>query len=96
MMTPDDVRKVRAELGLSVAEFALLLGVDIKQVQWWETGHKRGRPFVCNGTGEAAIRYGVLAFLMCRHFAVSETLTPRDRAYGLLLEALPERLREKV
>lgn len=38
---PDDVRKIRAGLGLSQSEFALLIGVSVATLQNWEQGRRR-------------------------------------------------------
>lgn len=39
-MTPDQVRGVRRELGLSQAAFAELIGVSPRAVKYWESGQR--------------------------------------------------------
>ena len=38
---PDDIRVIRAKLGLSQAEFALLFGVSVATLQNWEQGRRQ-------------------------------------------------------
>jgi putative transcriptional regulator len=38
---PDDIRGIRNRLGLSQAEFALLIGVSVATLQNWEQGRRR-------------------------------------------------------
>ena len=38
---PDDVRGIRAKLGLSQSEFALLIGVSVATLQNWEQGRRQ-------------------------------------------------------
>ena len=38
---PDDIRGIRAKLGLSQAEFALLIGVSVATLQNWEQGRRQ-------------------------------------------------------
>ena len=37
---PDDIRKIRARLGLSQSEFALMIGVSVATLQNWEQGRR--------------------------------------------------------
>ena len=37
---PDDIRGIRAKLGLSQSEFALLIGVSVATLQNWEQGRR--------------------------------------------------------
>lgn len=37
---PDDIREIRAKLGLSQTEFALLIGVSVATLQNWEQGRR--------------------------------------------------------
>ncbi len=37
---PDDIREIRAKLGLSQSEFALLIGVSVATLQNWEQGRR--------------------------------------------------------
>ena len=37
---PADVRKIRAKLGLSQSEFALLIGASVATLQNWEQGRR--------------------------------------------------------
>lgn len=38
---PDDIRQIRSDLGLSQAEFALLIGVSVATLRNWEQGRRR-------------------------------------------------------
>jgi len=38
---PPDVRKVREQLGVSQAEFAMMIGVSPRTLQNWEQGRRR-------------------------------------------------------
>ena len=38
---PDDVRRIRKDLGLSQSEFALLIGVSASTLQNWEQGRRQ-------------------------------------------------------
>lgn len=38
---PEDVRKIRTDLGLSRSEFALLIGVSVATLQNWEQGRRQ-------------------------------------------------------
>ena len=38
---PDDVRAIRAKLGKSQAEFALMIGVSVGTLQSWEQGRRQ-------------------------------------------------------
>lgn len=38
---PEDVRTIRARLGLSQSEFAMLIGVSVATLQNWEQGRRR-------------------------------------------------------
>jgi putative transcriptional regulator len=38
---PADVRKIRANLGASQSEFALLIGVSVSTLQNWEQGRRQ-------------------------------------------------------
>ena len=38
---PDDVKRIRKDLGLSQSEFALLIGVSASTLQNWEQGRRR-------------------------------------------------------
>jgi putative transcriptional regulator len=38
---PDDVRAIRAKLGKSQEEFALMIGVSVATLQNWEQGRRR-------------------------------------------------------
>lgn len=37
---PDDIRGIRAKLGLSQSEFALMIGVSVATLQNWEQGRR--------------------------------------------------------
>ncbi len=38
---PEDVRRIRRDLGLSQSEFALLIGVSVATLQNWEQGRRQ-------------------------------------------------------
>lgn len=38
---PDDVKRIRKELGLSQSEFAMLIGVSTSTLQNWEQGRRQ-------------------------------------------------------
>ena len=42
-MTPEDIKAIRAGLGLTQAQFAEAMGSDISAVQRWEGGQRKPR-----------------------------------------------------
>lgn len=45
-LTPDRIRKIRAKLALSQAQFAKILGVNTQSVNFWENGKTTPRPLL--------------------------------------------------
>lgn len=43
MLTPDDIRRLRFEMRLTMSEFGKLLGVSEATVSYWESGKKHPR-----------------------------------------------------
>ena len=40
-MMPEEITRMRTELGLSVEEFARVMGVSIAAVRYWDSGQRR-------------------------------------------------------
>ena len=65
---PTDVQKIRARLGLSQSEFALLIGVSVGTLRNWEQGRRRPE-----GPARALLRIAAT-----HPDAVKESLTARS------------------
>ncbi len=58
-MTPDEIKALRARLGLSLAEFAGRLGVGERTARYWEDGERKP-------SKAAALLMGQLAAIAAR------------------------------
>lgn len=58
--TDEDLKAWRAERGISQADLATILGINLRTVQRWEAGDNTPPPFLRDALASPRIRYATL------------------------------------